>query len=237
MHILADAIRRNAQGRQEAAKNLAAQLDEHAATLGLDDTDELQVTSRQLTALLNRLAATTDDTQTVRVLAAAELTKENAFYFAHLDTADRVAPALRNATWHVLEDLAATSGDVEADRIIGALRQAARRDEHAASLAAPLRKASDDAISLLRERARRREPVAPPGEPVAGVTPGTVTGPAVTAVPGSVVPSADEGTHTPPPAGDRIRAKEVAAYVMKIIESAEEHPDAEFEISWRIAKP
>jgi hypothetical protein len=235
VHALADAVRRNAQGRRDAARNLAAQLDEHAATLGLDDTAERQVTSRQLTALLDRLAATTDDTQTVRVLAAAGLTKENAFYFAHLDSAERLAPALRDVTWHVLDDLAVATGDVEAGLIIEPLRQAARRDEQATALAGPVRKASDDAITLIRERARRREPLPPPVVP-------PVDPPVVVPRPGQVQPIVEpERTPPPPPpvsqAGDRMRAKDVAAYVMNLIEKADENPDAEFEISWRIVKP
>ena len=45
-------------------------------------------TSAAITALLGKLAATTDDTETVRVLAAAELPRENAFYQAHLGSAE-----------------------------------------------------------------------------------------------------------------------------------------------------
>jgi hypothetical protein len=235
VHVLADAIRRNARGRLDAARSLATQLDEHAATLGLDDTAERQVTSRQLTALLDRLAAATDDTQAVRVLAAAALAKENAFYFAHLDSAERLAPALRDVTWHVLDDLAATNGDVEADLIITPLRQAARRDEHEQALAGPLRKAAGDAITLIRERARRPDPATP--------APPAVVPPAVLPV---VLPRPSPGqpivgpeptpAPSPPPPGNRMRAKEVAAYVMKIINEADEHPDAEFEISWRIVE-
>jgi hypothetical protein len=37
--------------------------------------------------------------------------------------------------------------------------------------------------------------------------------------------------------GERVRGKDVAAYAMKLIEEADEHPDAEFEISWRIVEP
>ena len=123
-----------------------------------DDADR-QVTSRVLTALLGRLAATTDDTQTVRVLAAADLQKDNAFYYAHLDSAERLTAALRQVNWQVLEDLAAAGDDVDQALIISALRQAARRDEHEIALAAPLRKAGDEAIALLRQRARKPAPI------------------------------------------------------------------------------
>ena len=43
VHALADAIRRNAKGRLDAAKDLAAELDRHAATLGLTDDADRQV--------------------------------------------------------------------------------------------------------------------------------------------------------------------------------------------------
>ena len=149
-------------------KHLAAELDSHAATLGLDETTARQVTSYALTALLGRLAATTDDTQTVRVLAAAELSRDNAFYYAHLDSAERLTLALSQVNWQVLDDFASAGdtaeGDTEASLITSALRQAARRDEHEMALAAPLRKAAEDAITLLRERAQ--EPVPARVDPV-----------------------------------------------------------------------
>ena len=162
MHALAEAIRRNANGRLEAAKDLAAELDRHAAELGLSDDAERQATSRVLTPLLGRLAATTDDTQTVRVLAAADLRKDNAFFYAHLDSAERLTTALREVNWSVLEDFAAAGDDVDQALIISALRQAAERDEHEVALASPLRKASDEAIALLRERARKPAPAPTP---------------------------------------------------------------------------
>ena len=71
-------------------RTLAAELDRHAATLGLDDDADRQATLAWCDPLLVRLAATTDDTQTVRVLAAADLPRDNAFYYAHLDSAERL---------------------------------------------------------------------------------------------------------------------------------------------------
>jgi len=232
VHALADAIRRNAQGRLEAARKLAAELGEHAVTLGLDDTADRQVTSQVLTGLLERLAATTDDTQTVRVLAAAELPKDNAFYHAHLESAEILTSALHEVNWQVLGDFAAADDDVEQAQVITVLRQAARRDEHEVALAVHLRTAGSEAIALLRSRARRPEPVPPP-----------ITPPPVVVPPDQQPPVTDPHLgQTPPPqplppVGDRVRAKDVAAYVMQICDEAEDHPDAEFEISWRIVKP
>jgi hypothetical protein len=264
VHALAEAIRGKAKGRLDAAKDLAAELDQHASTLGLDDpasgyTADRQVTSRHLTGLLERLAATTDDTQTVRVLAAAELTKENAFYSAHLDSAEGVATAMSQVDWPVVDDLVATSGDAEADLIISALRQAAGRDEHAKSLAGPLRAAHEAAIILLRTRARRSAQIprasgdgsgSPAiGQPTAATGRGTgssvIGQPAdrqvITGTASQLTPDSHDLGQTPTvpqmPPGERVRGKDVAAYAMKLIEEADEHPDAEFEISWRIVEP
>jgi hypothetical protein len=136
---------------------------------------------------------------------------------------------------------------------------AARRDEHATSLAGPLRTASEDAITLLRTRARQSAQVprasgdgagsAVIGQPTAAT--GRGSGSPVIGQPADrqVIPrtvsqltpdSHDLGqTPTVPQVlpGERVRGKDVAAYAMKLIEEADEHPDAEFEISWRIVEP
>lgn len=237
MQALADAIRRNANGRLEAARGLAAELDRHAVELGLTDNSERRATSRALTPLLGSLAATTDDTQTVRVLAGADLRKENAFFYAHLDSAERLTTALREVNWPVLEDFAVAGDDVDQALIISALRQAAERDEHEVALARPLRKASDEAIALLRERARKPVPApvpapTPPPVPDSAIDVSTVT---VTDVQEGGL---DQGSVSlSPPPGNRVRARDVPAFVNKICDEAEDHPDAEFEISWRIVEP
>lgn len=223
VHALADAIRRNAKGRLEAAKDLAAELDRHAATLGLDAAADRQVTSRQLTGMLSRLAATTDDTQTVRVLAAADLPRENAFYYAHLDSAERLTTALRQVNWQVLDELAVRDGDAESAVIVSALRQAARRDEQEIALAAPLRKASDDAITLFLSRSKQ------PETPVSGPD-GDRSSVGVQAGPNAALP--DEPDLSP----QRVPARDIPAFVERICEAADENPGAEFEIAWRIVE-
>jgi hypothetical protein len=207
-----------------------------------------------LTGLVARLAATTDDTQTVRVLAAADLPRENAFYYAHLDSAERVTTALRQVNWQLLDELAAREGDAEAAVIVSALRQAARRDEQEIALAAPLRKASDDTIALFVSRAKQSASAGGPpdvasrqdGKPAGGLgpAPGQGAGPTGTGVPVSgyrppvsVQPGPDaalpsESVLSP----QRIRARDVPAFVERICEAADEHPGAEFEIAWRIVE-
>jgi hypothetical protein len=241
VHAIADAIRRNAGGRLEAARNLDAELAGHAATLGLDETADRQVTSRLLTALLGRLASTTDDTQTVRVLASAELPKENAFYFAHLDSADRLTPALRQVNWQVLDALAASEEtDAEAVVIVSALRQAARRDEHEIALGTPLRTASENAISLFLSRAKKQETQRQGGQAPAG---GNSGGGSLASDATTPVPGARELAGTPEPSAAgvplepvRVPARGIPGFVERICEAADEYPDAEFEIAWRIVE-
>ena len=128
--------------------------------------------------------------------------------------------------WSVVEDFAAAGDDVDQALIISALRQAAARDEHEVALASPLRKASEQAIGLLRERARKPAPAPAPPPPI-GVSPVNVPDVATDIV--------DQGPVSPPPLpGSRVRARDVPAFVNKICDEAEDHPDAEFEISWRI---
>jgi hypothetical protein len=181
-----------------------------------------------LTPLLGRLADTTDDTQTVRVLAAADLQKDNAFFYAHLDSAERLTTALREVNWSVVEDFAAAGDDVDQALVISALRQAAERDEHEVALAGPLRKASEQAIALLRERARKPAPTQASFHTSHG---GTVadraeSGDAVDQGPGPL----------PMPPANRIPASGVPAFANKICDEAADHPDAVFEISWRIVE-
>lgn len=209
VQVLADAVRRNAEGRQSAVRELHDELAKHTATLGLDGEQPRMVTSKTLAALLPKLAGTTDATETLRVLAAASLPRENAFYQAHLKNAEQVTTALRTLTWAFLDQFAAADGDADAYAIISALREAARHDEHEVALAARLREADKAAIAL----AVSRQP--PPG-PGPGPTP--------------------PPPPPPPPSGNRVPARDVAAFVEKICEAADDHPDAEFEITWRIAE-
>ena len=58
------------------------------------------------------------------------------------------------------------------------------------------------------------------------------------AVPDLPVPVVDQGPGPLPlQPGSRVRARDVPAFVNKICDEAEDHPDAEFEISWRIVEP
>jgi hypothetical protein len=231
VQVLADAIRRGAEGRQSVALDLADELGKHSATLGLDTPhpdggQPRTATSRILVSLLPKLAGTTDPTETLRVLAAADLPKDNAFYQAHLKSAEQVTGTLRTRNWDVLDQFAAAEGDAEAFTIISALQEAARHDEHEVALAERLRNANEAAISLAMSRMQR--PPTPGPSPAGADTPGS-------SVTGSM-PAGQTTSAAPLPSPERIRARDVAALVEKICEAADENPGAEFEITWRIVE-
>jgi hypothetical protein len=113
-HAIAEAVRRRAGDRLPAAQSLADELNRHAVPLGLDESSPRLNTSRIITGLLEKLAAATDATARLRLLAAAELPRENAIYLAHVDAASALAGELRLRNWTVLDDLSkrtASGGD------------------------------------------------------------------------------------------------------------------------------
>lgn len=209
VQVLADEIRGKAEAGQRTVRELADELKRHKTTLGLADHQPRMVTSGVLGTLLPKLAMTKDPTQTLRVLAAENLPRDNAFYRAHLKSAGEVTTTLRTLKWEFLEKFAAAPDDAEAAAIISALREAARHDEQEVALAAGLREADRAAIALAMSRLR----------------------------PGPTPPPPPPPPSPPPPPGTRLRAREVAAFVDKICEKADENPDATFEITWRIVEP
>jgi hypothetical protein len=224
VQALANAIRGEANDHQSVVQDLGNELGEHAATLGLDDEQARMVTSRALTTLLSKLAGTTDPTETLRVLAGADLPKENAFYKAHLKSAADVTTKLRTANWKVLDQFAASDGDAKASAIMSVLHEAARRDEHEVALAARLHEADRDAIALAMDR--MRPPTANP--PV--TDPPLISRPVEE--PPTVPPRADE----PERHVEQVRAERVAGLMDRICQIADEHPGATFEITWRIVE-
>ena len=112
-------------------------------------------TSRIVTTLLAQLAVADGATRTLRVLAGAELDKDNAIYAAHLAAADELVAVLRGLTWQLLDDFAAGDDDQDAAAILAELRQAARHEELEVSLAGPLREAERAALELVRTRTRK----------------------------------------------------------------------------------
>jgi hypothetical protein len=213
-HATAEAVRQRVRELLSAAESLAAELDRHAATLGLDDSQPRLATTRIITRLLAELTASPDDpTATLRALASAELPRENAIYQAHLASAGPLATELRGRNWTVLDELsalAATGNDPAASQILDVLRTAARRDEHEMALAAPLRQADQAALTLIMSRSKG------PGGDSGGDG-------------GSDKRTRPERTYT-----RRVPADKVAAVVEEICDAADANREAEFEITWRV---
>jgi hypothetical protein len=203
-HALAQALRQKASAVLPPVESLDAELDKHAAALGLDDTRPRMVTSRVLTKLLAQLSAASDPTANLRVLAAADLPRENAIYKAHIDSAAALTSDLRGRNWRVLDEFPVT-GDPQGSEILAPLREAARHDEHEIALGGPLRRADKDALDLVLSRQRTADPAPDP------------------------VPPPIPGANT-----RRIHASEVPSVVEEICDAADANQDAEFEIIWRV---
>ncbi|MBO0801657.1 MAG: phage resistance protein [Nocardiopsaceae bacterium] len=227
VQVLASAIRTQAEERKQAAQDLASELGRHQATLGLEPDGEgdrpRMATSKILTSLLPRLAATTDPTETLRVLAGADLPRDNAFYKAHLKTAGEITGTLRTLKWDFLDQFAAAENDADAFRIVSRLQEAARHDEHEVALAKQLHEAEKAAIELAMSRMRM-----PGGDPPVADPP--VAGPPIV-VPPVADPPVVPGRHV-----EQVGAEQVPNLANRLCDLAAEHPGKKFEISWRIVE-
>jgi hypothetical protein len=174
VRAVARAVTEKGNVLRDAVDSLAAELAAHARTLGLDAESPRTRTSQAMTTLLARLAAAPDATTVLRELAAADLARDNAIYQVHLDRAGQLAATLRDLRWDALDDMAARTdadGQPEAAAIIGRLRDAAGRDEHAVRLAPTLDEADRAAFALIRAWSRTAAPDRAPGS-ADGMQPG-----------------------------------------------------------------
>jgi len=218
----AQLLREKTGGLRPAAEMLQDQLAKHATTLGLTADSPRMATSGVVTKLLAQLAAADGATQALRVLASADLGKDNGIYAAHLAEADELVTVLRGLTWQFLDDFAAGDDDQDATAILAGLRQAARHEELEVSLAGPLRNAERAALELVRTRTRKPPRPDRPSGQEPGLRLDHATGPA----PGQ------RGLDSP--SAPRVPARDVPALVATIRAAAEANPEAEFEITWRI---
>jgi hypothetical protein len=160
-----------------------------------------------------------------------------------------VRSALRTANWEVLDSLADEEADADAGAILSALHRAARHDEHEVELAGPLRTAGRDALALVMSRAQQAGKGA--GTPLPGQSqaPQTLVSPLPRMTPGTAEAAGTEGVvepgrgqaaastlSAPDVPFTRVAARDVARLVERICEKADENPDAEFEIAWRIVE-
>jgi hypothetical protein len=247
VQALADEVRRRAGALLPAAESLVTQIGRHTATLGLDETSPRLVTARATADLANRLTGLTDATALLRALADAHLSRDGVIYRASLTTARELADQIAALRWEILDRTAAlgVSDSPDAERaavITDELRAAARRDEHEIALGNALRMADAAATKLMLDIARQKTQTPNSGGGSSGDLAGTVTG-----EPGGQ--TGQEGQH--PGAGQpwaapsdgsgtvqrRASASEVHGVVNELLAEADSHPDAMFEITWRIVAP
>jgi hypothetical protein len=158
---MATAVRQEAIRYAPATATLVAELERHADALGLDtaaNTGRLH-TARRVAALLETVAAETDDTVLIEQLAQAETGVQDAVAGNVFITAAGVTGALASAQWALLDAVRqrAEAGEDAARVIIDELRYVARHDQQAADLMKGLRAASDSAARLLAGPATRTD--------------------------------------------------------------------------------
>jgi len=228
VQALAAELRRQAGSLLPAAESLATELARHAATLGLADDSPRLVTAQSAAELLNRLTGLADSTALVRALATSDLPREGAVYRASLNNAVDLTGSLGRLKWQILDQLAALAagGSAKADAAASTrdqLRSAACHDEHQVPLRKALDQAEQAAIALLIEAPRLDEPqnvaVQPQTAWLAGAQP--------TVLPLAPAAGADAVTR-------RVTAGEVASVAEELCETADQNPEASFDISWRI---
>jgi hypothetical protein len=207
VHALADQLRRAAGLRLPHTEALVTELERHADLLGLADGERLplaRTTHRLVESLVGQ-----DDTPLLRVLAGFDLGDVQPVALGvTLREAQAVSEALAGADWQLLNrlpDLAAGGGDraERAQLIMDRLRAVARRDEQASRLAPALTDAKQATVALFMDDPKPPSPPPPP-PPDGGVS------------------------------GDaRILAEGLDQVVERIRRDMANHPDAEFEITWR----
>ncbi|MCQ4043243.1 phage resistance protein [Streptantibioticus rubrisoli] len=243
-----------ARAYQPHAADLVEQLEQHAALLGLDETDDsgrLALARRSL-ALLDALLATDQGSasgtgsarQTVAALAGFDLAGAPApRYGVSIVQAQAVASALANAAWDMLR-LAPGYGP-KGQAALDALRNAARADQRTANLPDALRDARRAVVAVMEERSRveaHSVAEASRAERPTPVRPGP--GSVDLTTPSSHPPVPEARTERTPgerrvrrSGGGRTKAsRAIAELRAELEELAAREPDAVIEISWRVVE-
>jgi hypothetical protein len=253
VQALANDTRRQAGMLLPSAESLVTELGRHAETLGLSGDSARLVTARTAAKLLNRLAGLTDAAALVRALARADLPRDPAFYHASLAGARPLADRLAGTNWPFLGQVAelAADGGPDAERasvIVAELQVAARRDEHEMSLEQALRAADHAASGLLMDIARRK---AQPGTGRTGSGgtdhpgspgPGDASDHPTAGHPGDsgrpYTGSASAGVIRVTPGGRDTVRRATGATIQRVMDElgaeVQSHPEATFEIIWRV---
>ncbi|WP_369203610.1 DUF6079 family protein [Streptomyces sp. PU-14G] len=238
-------ISETARSHQESVTDLVGRLEEHAAFLQLDETDETGrlALARRSVDLLKALAqaggqGAAGAKKTVEALAVFDFGDVSADrYGTSITRAGAVARALTAASWSTL-DLAASEGP-EGQALLDSLRNVARHDQRKSDLCAALERAQSEVLALVK-RNRAVSPTEPEQKPAGPSGAGDVPLNTVTSdprVPERPTPrSGSAGAGTQRSEGIRTttaaRAAEELRAELAALSQAE--PDATIEITWRV---
>lgn len=168
VEAIAATVKQRVRETNVAMQRLGRLLDAHAQTLGTGPDSPRRATVARLDALYADLAQTDEPTETLRVLAAADLPAGPVAARACVNAAPELVKRLETAKWDVLDGLA--TGDAAMRGLAERLRVAAGEDdENVQPLAEELAKIEDEAIRLLAKHSR--ETPEPRTEPESGPAP------------------------------------------------------------------
>ncbi|MCX4627031.1 phage resistance protein [Streptomyces sp. NBC_01443] len=242
-------ITEQARGHQESAAELVARLEEHAAFLRLDETDEAGrlALGRRAVALLDALTKAAGQgaagaKKTVEALAGFDLGQVNPDrYGTSIVQARTVAQALAAASWNTL-DLASAEGP-DGEALLDSLRNVAQKDQRTNDLTEALARTQREVLALVKRNraAAAPQPAPVPVQPAPG--PGDVPLTTETShprVPEEITPApvaSAGGSRGRRSGGGRTTAARAAAELQaELAELAAREPGATIEITWRVVE-
>ncbi|WP_262103916.1 DUF6079 family protein [Arthrobacter sp. Marseille-P9274] len=169
----ARAVREKARTLMDPSKRLVGALHLHKEILGIPDDSSRFVTAKRAAELAGALSAEADDALLITVLAEFDLPQEPEAFVKSLVTSSQVLAALEGADWNVLEKLHSMESSSAAN-VRQTLAEGAKAEELHIQLAPRLKKAKEDALSLILGTSRRPQPPKQPdtgGQEPLGPTP------------------------------------------------------------------
>ncbi|GAT83612.1 bacteriophage resistance gene pglY protein [Streptomyces sp. F-3] len=243
-------ITESARTLKEDAAELVRRLEEHAAFLGLDETDDtgrLALARRSLQLLETLTSGTAQGgagaKKTVEKLAGFDLGAVSADrYGTSLKQAGSVARALTEASWSTLE-LALGLG-AEGAALLDSLRNVARSDQRTADLCQALDHTRQEILALIKRNQAAATPPPAPHAPTAATEPATTadelslnTPTSDPRIPFTRQPAAPQGTGTAGRSSGRrttTAAQAAKALEAELADLVRSNPGATIEISWQV---
>ncbi|NLF03489.1 MAG: hypothetical protein GX593_00485 [Actinomycetales bacterium] len=168
---LASAVRTKVHELRPPVAQLRAELESHAALLGLDtQQNDRWTTTVKAHEVLEALAKESDDTLLLQVLALVELPNEPQPLARAMTSAPELVRALKSTDWSILDKIAGVPGG-QGEEILSGLREVARRAELHAPLAPALAEARARAVEVLITLAPTPAPATPTPAPQPVPTP------------------------------------------------------------------